>query len=351
MTKLSAFVIMPFTKAESPSSRYPAMGAVELNTVYELIQEAFSESHTVKRADSTSNILHGIIIDLDRSDLVVADLTGLNPNVMYEVGIRHGFCKKTILITQDRKECPFDLGQFFTIEYKWQTNADRKAFIVALRTTLQSIESDPNYLHGPVHSHLGIKTIGLSEYERRKIVRQTHALTLELFWLISAIDIGIQIALTGKRPTSNVKKLSLESLPSLTESKKREVFSKLQLPTSLPCVELFLSENYIPEEFNKFGEVDQFRDVLRVIQNIKLVTHTVEDLTHVIVSKAIPYSLLLYKAIKDNLMETKIFVSSKEFAHHMRNDFKDFHGTPGLNKIQTRQPAKKSSTARRVKKS
>lgn len=347
MAKPIAFVIMPFTKAESSANRYSTMGEVELNTVFELVQEAFAESHLVKRADSRANIIRDIILDLDRSDLVIADLTGLNPNVMYELGIRHGFCRKTILITQDRQEIPFDLRDFYSIQYNWKTNKDRRLFIEELRSTLSRIEADPNPIHGPVHSHLGIKTIGLSEYERRKVIRQTHALVLELFWLTSAVDIGIYIALHGKRPNgADRSDLQLDALEKMPERKKAEVFSKLHMPSTLPCIELFLSENYIPEAFNTHREVDRFRDVLRVLQNIKLVTHTIEDLARVL-KQAIHLGLMLYKAVKHDLSDQKIFVKPSDFIDYIGKDFEDFNDAPGIETIgslQTKNATKKTRT-------
>lgn len=44
------------------------------------------------------------------SDVVVADLTSHNPNVMYELGVAHALGKPSIIIMQRGHERPFDLG-------------------------------------------------------------------------------------------------------------------------------------------------------------------------------------------------------------------------------------------------
>jgi predicted nucleotide-binding protein len=51
--------------------------------------------------------------------LILADLTGLNANVMYELGIAHTVGKDTILINQrgDDIKFPFDLAHIRRIEY------------------------------------------------------------------------------------------------------------------------------------------------------------------------------------------------------------------------------------------
>ena len=59
-----------------------------------------------------------IIQPIYESDIVIADLTGLNPNVMYELGLAHSFNKKTIVITKDDlSQLPFDLKQYRAKDY------------------------------------------------------------------------------------------------------------------------------------------------------------------------------------------------------------------------------------------
>ncbi len=107
MTKTKVFVIMPFTD--------------EFFESYEMIKEHFSENFEFSHAgeeDNQQNILADIIPPIYNADIVLADLTGLNPNVMYELGIAHGFNKKTVLITRDElSNLPFDLKQYRAKDY------------------------------------------------------------------------------------------------------------------------------------------------------------------------------------------------------------------------------------------
>lgn len=62
--------------------------------------------------------MRDIIEPIYKADVVIADLTGLNPNVMYELGIAHTFNKKTIVITKDDlSKLPFDLKQYRAKDY------------------------------------------------------------------------------------------------------------------------------------------------------------------------------------------------------------------------------------------
>ena len=56
-----------------------------------------------------------IIKDLYDSDLVIADLTGCNPNVFYELALRHSVAKPYILVSEDTAKLPFDVAQLDVI--------------------------------------------------------------------------------------------------------------------------------------------------------------------------------------------------------------------------------------------
>ncbi|MBA7608930.1 hypothetical protein ES703_16115 [subsurface metagenome] len=67
------------------------------------------------RADdlfSPTPILEDIWIHINKSKVVIADVTGRNPNVFYEMGIAHTVGRPVIIITQDKADIPFDVAQF-----------------------------------------------------------------------------------------------------------------------------------------------------------------------------------------------------------------------------------------------
>jgi hypothetical protein len=63
------------------------------------------------------SIMDQILLNLEQVDILVADITGNNPNVMYEIGIYHSFGKPA-LILKDRsvaskeEASPFDIGSW-----------------------------------------------------------------------------------------------------------------------------------------------------------------------------------------------------------------------------------------------
>lgn len=107
MDKKKVFVIMPFQE--------------EFFEVYEMLKMKFSDKFEFSNAGDEANqqnILKDIIQPIFEADVVIADLTGLNANVMYELGLAHSFNKKTIVITKDDLSLlPFDLKQYRAKDY------------------------------------------------------------------------------------------------------------------------------------------------------------------------------------------------------------------------------------------
>lgn len=170
--KPSAYVIMPFLKTTSLNNNGTNLNKDELNTIFSMIQRVLEKvGYEVCRSESPSDILRDIILNLYRADLVIADLTSLNPNVIYELGIRHAFCKKTILITQNRSELPFDLAGHQCIEYGWATEGEKQKFQKEISQLLTLIDKHDDPRYGPVHTYLGNNDIEEYDYNQIKTIK------------------------------------------------------------------------------------------------------------------------------------------------------------------------------------
>ena len=106
--KRSAFLIMSFEE--------------EFDSIYvDFLKPTLEEvGFEVIRADDIQdqqNILKSVVDGINRSDLIVADLTTNNPNVFYELGLAHALRKPVILVTQSIDEVPFDLKSYRLLEY------------------------------------------------------------------------------------------------------------------------------------------------------------------------------------------------------------------------------------------
>jgi hypothetical protein len=75
---------------------------------------------SVVRADNIyapGSITEQIRVAIQQSRLCIADVTGKNPNVLYEVGIAHTLGKPTLLLTREVADAPFDLRSLRLIVY------------------------------------------------------------------------------------------------------------------------------------------------------------------------------------------------------------------------------------------
>lgn len=93
--------------------------------LFEELQRVFEKEYEFKNAgdmDNQENILQDIVEGINSAQVVIADLTGLNPNVFYELGLAHAMNKKVIIITQDINELPFDIKSYRVNEYSLQFN-------------------------------------------------------------------------------------------------------------------------------------------------------------------------------------------------------------------------------------
>ena len=62
-------------------------------------------------------VMQDVVSLIDRSRVVIADCTGRNPNVFYEIGIAHTLGREVILITQNEADIPFDLRHLRYVQY------------------------------------------------------------------------------------------------------------------------------------------------------------------------------------------------------------------------------------------
>ncbi|MCC8130538.1 MAG: hypothetical protein LUC38_03100 [Oscillospiraceae bacterium] len=93
--------------------------------LYDELKEEFKESFTFTNAgdlDSQQSIIKDIVWGIYKADVIIADLTGLNANVFYELGLAHAMNKKVIIITQNLEELPFDIRSYRANEYSLKFN-------------------------------------------------------------------------------------------------------------------------------------------------------------------------------------------------------------------------------------
>ena len=110
----SCFVISPIGEVGSPDR-----DAAD-KTLKHLIRKALDSDFKVDRGDADSNpgnITPRILAAIQEADVIVADLSGHNANVFYELAVAHGYAIPTVLIQRDGEKVPFDVKDMRTVRY------------------------------------------------------------------------------------------------------------------------------------------------------------------------------------------------------------------------------------------
>ncbi len=147
MAPKTCFVIMPIGDQEFGNMKLT--GEVLKQRYDDLIKEAILKadpSIEVLRADEVSMpgpITTEILTRIMHSDLVVADVTYPNPNVFYELGLRHA-CRVGTIIIRDRNgpKSPFDIAHLRHIEYE-NTATGFKALAQELKKYFDHFDQNP----------------------------------------------------------------------------------------------------------------------------------------------------------------------------------------------------------------
>lgn len=151
----TCFIITPLDDPGSPIRRL-ADGVINA-CIRPILEDMGFQVDLPHESVTPGSITKDIIGKIVNDDLVIANLTGLNPNVMYELGIRHSVRKATVHICKVGTELPFDIAPERTLFYR-----DDMCGVVEMRPDLENYikqaleEKTPN---NPVYDAIEIKNL------------------------------------------------------------------------------------------------------------------------------------------------------------------------------------------------
>ena len=146
-------------------------------------------NYEVDRADKGDPglITEQLIISIHEADLIVADLTGLNPNVFYELGIAHTLKKTIIHLMTVGKSLPFDIQDYRGVFYDRSTVPGIDQAKTQLRGQIEAVNRDGYEPSNPVSRALGQLNLLQTGDSRDQMIARLDRQYQEAHQLLSAL--------------------------------------------------------------------------------------------------------------------------------------------------------------------
>jgi hypothetical protein len=169
VTDKTCFIIFPLGQDE-PTARGGSDHVFE-NVITRALQplgyRALRSDHVAETGLITDEIIKHLVTDT----LVIADLSGHNPSVFYELAIRHAVDKPIIQLLRQGESLPFDLSQQRTIFYDPENVASVNRCIEEITRCIDSIERPSllrNVVSEMIHAQLMARPRNIVKKATRK---------------------------------------------------------------------------------------------------------------------------------------------------------------------------------------
>ena len=139
--KKSCFIISPIGEPDTPERK--RNDDVRDYIIKESMSAIGYEAVRADEIDQAGAITSQITQHLFEDDLVIADLTGHNPNVFYELAVRHATRKPFVQIIQKDMSIPFDVQGMRLIFYDLSDPASVHSAKLEIVNQVKSWEGDP----------------------------------------------------------------------------------------------------------------------------------------------------------------------------------------------------------------
>ncbi len=268
MPEKVCFVIAPIGEAESETRKRSDQilkhvicpAAIECN--YNAIRaDQISEPGMI-----TSQVIQHIVDD----PLVIADLTERNPNVFYELAIRHVIRKPLVQIIMKGEQIPFDVSGSRTIHVDHRdldSVEEAKTEIVA---QIQSLESDSSKLETPISVSLDLQLLKQSENPEQRSLADVLSVISELRTTVGGLEKRLEspeslVPLQYLRLVfdESRKTRSLRSRRTIIEMRHlldelTEMFHSKSSKTKMPRLEAEERIMRLRKEFDRIAHMDEW---------------------------------------------------------------------------------------------
>lgn len=170
--KKKCFIITPIGD-DNTEIRRAAEGVIDA-VIQPILNDLGFEVSVAHRMYSTGSITRQLLSRILNDELVIANLTGLNPNVMYELAVRHSVRKPLIQICEKGTRLPFDITEertlFFTNDMAGVVEI-RENFKFMVEEAMRDIEPD-NPVYRATEETMILKAVEKQDPEKFNLLKR-----------------------------------------------------------------------------------------------------------------------------------------------------------------------------------
>jgi hypothetical protein len=270
MRKKECFVIMPFSDDDDPAdNRWDELFENNLKPAVEDTNLGYT---CLRSLDPHGNFMQDIVTHLANAEVVIAVLTELRPNVMYELGVRNALRKRTIMLAEKGSFIPSDLSSFIALSYSIKTKQGRDRLAKVIQKRLAQLDSEEPKSDNPVSDYLWQRAQDIcDDWHKNKnpqalVLRITDVLPSYAFQLGSLLNqIGQHLTYTRIERSVRASLASSDTITEVTTAGKRrgskKEISKLLANVADKTMEAIREEGFLTIDtrplIGKKGEILQ----------------------------------------------------------------------------------------------
>jgi hypothetical protein len=226
----TCFVITPIGDDSSPTRR--AIDGLVDAAIEPTLKDLGFRVEVAHRLSKAGSITNQVIELLLSADLVIANLTDLNPNVMYELAVRHAARKPVVILADHATDLPFDVADertiFYTNDMAGVPELARKLRVMAAVAVEDEQPDNPIYRGAQA---LVMREVAVTDSDRFIIERleRLESLLVEVgrsarpwSWKV-AIPTRVQVVVEGDELDRETLRMRLKEYDAITHAVLQEI--------------------------------------------------------------------------------------------------------------------------------
>jgi hypothetical protein len=201
----------------------------------------------------TAQIIQHIIDD----PLVIADLTGSNPNVFYELAVRHAIRKPLVQLIQKDEKIPFDVAGMRTVPVDHRDlDSVQEAKVEIERQIRSAMSKKPGEIDSPISASIELQALRKSDKPEERSIAE----------LISVMaDLKSDIASVNKRLSAQDDAINVRNAEMIAELvARRTVHDRREREMVLEELRYRIDKSFGGFEAGKALSKDQVTELKRV---------------------------------------------------------------------------------------